>query len=341
MKNITNNQNNIIREKIINFLETIEIGASSTDIAKEIQHNRLTISKYLEVLAAQNIVTQHEFGQSKLWKIADEHKKPNILVVDDEPHVVNLIKLSLASGKFNVFEAYSGNEALNILKKNKMDLIVLDLMMPGMNGYDVCKTVKENPLTSHIHVIILSAKGEIRDKIDGIDVGADDYITKPFDPLELEARINLNLNHPSNKDKHPITKLPSNSLIIDYLKKSINDNNNHNDFSIHSFKILGLEKFALEKGYKKHNELLVLFNRLVENHLFGKNYFMGHTLKNNFVLVGNVKNIEEDIKKGFEKMLPYIDPNFKGLKLDVNMLSYKDISSKNMMPNQVFETICD
>jgi CheY-like chemotaxis protein len=338
VNNITNNQNNNIREKIVDFLKTVEIGASSTDIAKQIQHNRLTVSKYLEVLAAQNMVTQQEFGQSKLWKIADEHKKPNILVVDDEPHVVNLIKLSLASGEFNVFEAYSGREALNILKKNQMDLIVLDLMMPGMTGYDVCKAVKENPLTSHIHIIILSAKGEIKDKIDGIDVGADDYIMKPFDPLELEARINLNLKHSSHKDKHPITKLPSKSMIVDHINKSITSNN---DFNIYGFKILGLEKFALEKGYKKHNELLVLFKRLVENNLIEKEYFMGHTLKNNFVLVGGIKDIDEEIKEGFEKMLPYIDPNFKSLKLDVNMLSMKDISSNNLNSSQIIDQICN
>ena len=117
-----------------------------------------------------------------------------VLIVDDEPHVVNLIKLSLSEDQFNLFEAFSGDKALDIIKKNKVDLVVLDLMMPGMSGFEVCKMIKQNPLTSHIHVIILSAKGEIRDKIDGIEYGADDYMTKPFDPMELVKRIKLNLN---------------------------------------------------------------------------------------------------------------------------------------------------
>lgn len=336
MININNNNNNNIKDKILQFLKTTEFGASSTEISKQIQHNRLTISKYLEVLQAQNLVTQQEVAQAKLWKLTEQQQKPNILVVDDEPHVVNLIKLSLASDKFNIFEAYSGNEALEVLKKNKVDLLVLDLMMPGMSGYEVCKILKENPLTSHIHVIILSAKGEIKDKIDGIDVGADDYITKPFDPLELEARINLNLKHSTQIGKHPITKLPDKNLILEELNKYIAENKY---FNVYNFKLNGLSKFADEKGYKKHNELLVLFQRLINNNTLGQNCFLGHTINNNFVLIGGMKGIDEEVKKAFEKMLPYIDSNFKELKLDVNMLSGKEIQEKNLDFNQVFDKI--
>ena len=122
----------------------------------------------------------------------DERK--NVLIVDDEPHIVNLIKLSLNKDKYDVTGAYSGREALLHIEKNTPDLVVLDLMMPGVNGYELCKALRENSKTRNVPVLTLSAKSQMNDKLHAIDVGADDYMTKPFDPMELVKRIKLNLN---------------------------------------------------------------------------------------------------------------------------------------------------
>ena len=121
-------------------------------------------------------------------------EKKNVLIVDDEPHIVNLIKLSLNKDQYDVTGAYSGREALLHIDKKIPDLVVLDLMMPGVNGYELCKALRENPKTRKIPVLILSAKSQMNDKLHAIDVGADDYMTKPFDPMELVKRIKLNLN---------------------------------------------------------------------------------------------------------------------------------------------------
>ncbi len=340
-----------IKEKIIEFLKTSEIGASSTDIAKNIGHNRITITKYLEVLQAHGLVKPQEVAQAKLWKLVDNAvNKPSLLIVDDEPHVVNLLKLSLSSGNFNIYESLSGSDALEIIKKNKIDLVVLDLMMPGMNGYEVCKLIKENPLTSHIHVIILSAKGELRDKLQGIDVGADDYITKPFDPMEIEARINLSLKHPSTLDKHPVTMLPTKRAIEDHLVNMVvkniecadgNDSNSSNtavssasstDFNVYNFRINNLDKYIEKKGYKKHSDLLVLFKRLLSNNLKQKSSFLGHTMQNNFVVVCNQQALDEDVIKGFEKLMPYLDESSspKSLRLVVDKITSQEIKDTNM-----------
>jgi DNA-binding response OmpR family regulator len=80
------------------------------------------------------------------------------------------------------------------IDKQLPDLVVLDLMMPGVNGYEICKALRENPKTRDVPVLILSAKSQMNDKLHAIDVGADDYMTKPFDPMELVKRIKLNLN---------------------------------------------------------------------------------------------------------------------------------------------------
>lgn len=113
-----------------------------------------------------------------------------ILVVDDEVEITNAIEIYLSSEGYDTLKAYDGIEALNILEKNKVDLVVLDVMMPKLDGVRTIKKIRE---TMEIPVIMLSAKSEDTDKIIGLNMGADDYLTKPFNPLELIARVKSQL----------------------------------------------------------------------------------------------------------------------------------------------------
>ena len=116
--------------------------------------------------------------------------KGRILVVDDEIYIVHILDFSLGMEGYEVLTALDGEQALERLKNDKPDLIVLDIMMPKVDGYEVCRAIKTNPETQHIPVILLSAKGRNVDQKMGFDVGADDYITKPFSPRKLVERIN-------------------------------------------------------------------------------------------------------------------------------------------------------
>ena len=111
----------------------------------------------------------------------------NILVCDDDKEIVNAIEIYLSKEGYNIFKSYNGNEALSILKNNTVHLIILDIMMPIKDGIETLKEIRKN---ESIPVIMLSAKSEDEDKINGLNLGADDYITKPFNPLELIARVN-------------------------------------------------------------------------------------------------------------------------------------------------------
>lgn len=113
-----------------------------------------------------------------------------ILVVDDETEIRDVLRLYLEKEGYEVVEAADGMEALRLLKQEKIDLAILDIMMPGLDGYRVLRNVREE---SNLPVLILSAKGSDSDKILGLDLGADDYITKPFVPLEAVARVKSNL----------------------------------------------------------------------------------------------------------------------------------------------------
>jgi len=131
--------------------------------------------------------------------------KGRILVVDDEIYIVHILDFSLGMEGYEVITALDGEQALEKLKTEKPDLIVLDIMMPKLDGYEVCKAIKSSPETRHIPVILLSAKGRNVDQKLGFDVGADDYITKPFSPRKLVERINQLLGQTVTERPTPST----------------------------------------------------------------------------------------------------------------------------------------
>lgn len=122
-----------------------------------------------------------------LKSLSDTREK--ILLVDEEVDALTALKVALEADGYNVVEALDGFEALSMASSENPDVILLDIMMPGMDGFEVCKRLKSDSQLSTIPVIMLTAKGEINDKVEGLEMGADDYVTKPFNLKELKARI--------------------------------------------------------------------------------------------------------------------------------------------------------
>ena len=112
--------------------------------------------------------------------------KQKILIVDDDKHIAELISLYMMKDGYETEEVYDGREAVKMAESFQPDLILLDLMLPGLDGYQVCTEIRK---TSRVPIIMLTAKGETFDKVLGRELGADDYIVKPFDPKELVARV--------------------------------------------------------------------------------------------------------------------------------------------------------
>ncbi|MEE9508780.1 MAG: response regulator transcription factor [Anaerolineales bacterium] len=117
---------------------------------------------------------------------ATRHSRRSVLVVDDEPRMIHFIRLNLEHDGFQVFEATSGSDALDQMRDNLPDLILLDVMMPDIDGFETLRLIRE---ISTVPVIMLTAKGEEDDKVKGLELGADDYVTKPFSPRELVSRV--------------------------------------------------------------------------------------------------------------------------------------------------------
>ena len=135
-----------------------------------------------------------------------------VLVVDDEKSIVKGIKFSLEQDDMQVDVAYDGEEALSLAKENNYDIILLDIMLPGFTGLEVCQMVRE---FSDVPIIMLTAKGDDMDKILGLEYGADDYITKPFNILEVKARIKAIIRRTAPKPKEAAKVIESGDLKLD------------------------------------------------------------------------------------------------------------------------------
>ena len=187
------------REK--ELLGVVKSGRLTTsEIVARVNMSKVTALKYLESLREKDLVDFEEIGPSKVWFLKKEkgktEKKIKVLVADDDRNVISIIRDSLEPELYEVLEAVNGKEALGMVFAESPDIIVLDIMMPDMDGYRVCQELKEHDSTKKVPIIILSAKAGVDDKLKAIDIGIDDYIVKPFDPRELKARMKMRLKQP-------------------------------------------------------------------------------------------------------------------------------------------------
>ena len=139
----------------------------------------------------------------------------NVLVVDDEKEIADLVEVYLKNENYNVYKSYTSEKAIKYVDSIKLDIAILDIMIQGKNGFEICKYIREKGLK--FPVIMLTAKIEDNDKIKGLTLGADDYITKPFNPLELVARVKSALRRYTiyNNEKEEKNIIEINGLIID------------------------------------------------------------------------------------------------------------------------------
>jgi two-component system alkaline phosphatase synthesis response regulator PhoP len=130
-----------------------------------------------------------------------------ILIVEDEPDIRKLVQYNLVQDHFKVLEAEDGEQALKILKRDKPNLVILDLMLPGLSGLEVCRALREQPETARLPILILTAKAGEADKVIGLEMGADDYLAKPFSPREMLARVRALLRRADSAAPSDTTKL--------------------------------------------------------------------------------------------------------------------------------------
>ncbi len=177
-----------------------------------------------------------------------------ILVVEDENDIVDLIAYHLKQSGFSVIEALDGPSGLDLARKEKPSLIILDLMLPGMSGKDVCRVLKSNPLTQNMPILMLTAKAEEVDRVVGLELGADDYVTKPFSPRELVLRVKAILRRmEAPQEDEKIIRI--NDLLIDIDRHQVSIKKDPIPLTSTEFKLL--VELASNKGRVQTRERLL------------------------------------------------------------------------------------
>jgi diguanylate cyclase (GGDEF)-like protein len=227
-----------------------------------------------------------------------------ILVVEDDFDISNMLRIFFTGQGYQVEVAARGNEALEQCRRKLPDLIVLDIMLPDMNGYDVCTELRTTTRTSHIPIIFLTQKDERSDRIAGLERGADDYITKPFDIEELKLRVrNAIRYHQSKNQTNPVTGLPSGRLIEDQLRQLMRSEG----WGFIQIGIDNYNEFTDAYGFVAGDEVLrfatMILNEVIDEH-GTLDDFIGHTSNESFVVVtksGDIASLVSEIRARFDE----------------------------------------
>ncbi len=212
--------------------------------------------------------------------------KGRILVVEDDFDISNMLRIYFSGQGYDVQVAPRGGDALTLTRKQLPQLIVLDIMLPDMDGYAVCRELRQTTRTSHIPIIFLTQKDERSDKIAGLELGADDYITKPFDIEELKLRVKNAIDRVDReKSMDPRSNLPSSKLIEEQLRELMRTKET---WTYLDLKINNFESFQEVYGFVASTEVLrfvaLLIGEVVDE-LGTPDDFVGHAGNDNFVII--------------------------------------------------------
>ena len=211
--------------------------------------------------------------------------KPRLLIVEDDADIANMLKIYFSGQEFEVDLAPRGSVALDKTRSNLPNLIVLDIMLPDIDGFEVCRILRTNTRTSHVPIIFLTQKDERSDKLQGLELGADDYITKPFDIEELKLRVQRAIARAEQQSlTDPRSGLPSGRLIEEQLRRIIRQDG----WSLMDIRIKHFEPFKEVYGFVAADDVLrfsaMLMSEVVDE-LGTTNDFIGHAGGDNFIIV--------------------------------------------------------
>jgi two-component system, OmpR family, alkaline phosphatase synthesis response regulator PhoP len=177
-----------------------------------------------------------------------------IVLVEDEIDIVNLVSHYLSKEGFTVKPAQDGMKGLKLIKQENPDLAILDLMLPGLDGLEVCKRLRADPKTSRLPIIVLTAKGEEADKIVGLELGADDYVTKPFSPKEFVARVKALLRRSEHREEE-VPSYEYGPILLNIIRHEVKVKSRAVSLTAKEFKLL--EQLLKNKGRVLTREVLL------------------------------------------------------------------------------------
>jgi diguanylate cyclase (GGDEF)-like protein len=209
-----------------------------------------------------------------------------LLVVDDDPFIARLLEIELSAAGYQVRVANDGQQAIDAVAQDAPDLVITDVMMPHVDGFELTRSLRQDPRTATISVIILTARGLSADKLEGFAIGADDYIVKPFDTPELLARVRGVLRRKREmKDESPLTGLPGNNRVHDEIESKVGS---EQDFALLLVDLDRFKAFNDHYGFPRGDKVIVDVAQLMQGvvaELAGDEGFVGHLGGDDFVVV--------------------------------------------------------
>lgn len=225
-----------------------------------------------------------------------------ILVVDDDPDIARFVEVNLRSAGYDVAVAGDGEEALEKAGELRPDLVLLDVMMPRIDGFEVAQRLRRSPQTANTSIIMLTAKALSADKVTGLQAGADDYIIKPFDPIELLARVKGTLRRAKEmRNLSPLTGLPGNIRIQEEIERQVRDDH---DFSVLYTDLDNFKAYNDQKGFVRGDRLIQSTARIIQDAVIefaGTDGFVGHVGGDDFVAVVSPEVSEQVAKRICER----------------------------------------
>jgi len=225
----------------------------------------------------------------------------SILVVDDDPDIARFVEVNLRSAGYDVSVAGDGEEALERAADLRPDLVLLDVMMPRLDGFEVAQRLRKNPQTANTSIIMLTAKALSSDKVTGLQSGADDYIIKPFDPIELLARVKGTLRRAKEmRNLSPLTGLPGNIRIQEEIERQVRE---HHPFAVLYLDLDNFKTYNDKYGFVRGDRLIQGTARMLQDAVmaYDQDGFVGHVGGDDFVAVVLPETAEDVAKRVCER----------------------------------------
>ncbi|HSJ50600.1 MAG TPA: response regulator [Actinomycetota bacterium] len=248
-----------------------------------------------------------------------------ILVVDDDPDIARFVEVNLRSAGYDVSVASDGAEALEKAAALRPDLVLLDVMMPRIDGFEVAQRLRRNPQTSNTSIIMLTAKALSTDKVLGLTAGADDYIIKPFDPIELLARVKGTLRRAKEmRNLSPLTGLPGNIRIQEEIERMVREDL---PLAVLYADLDNFKAYNDQKGFVRGDRLIQATARIIQDAVVefaGADGFVGHVGGDDFVAVVPPEVAEDVAKRVVERFDEEVKEFYEAADLERGYVQIED-----------------
>ncbi len=291
-----------------------------------------------ELERANAIASRSSGGIPTYYMLQEKQVLRRIMIVEDEKNINKLMALSIGK-EFDITQIYDGTEALRRIKFEKPDLVVLDLMLPGVDGLEICQQIKRNSNLRDTIVIIVSAMDATSNRFKGIKYGADYYIKKPFEPGELRSLVTIFLKK-KGKKFDPLIDLPNEDKISDAVEKALKAK--EKDYEIGRIRVDGLAGLAEKFGNQSGITILRLVSQLLQDKVkeSGSDLFVGFLNGDDFVIAGerrSVNKVAANIQSEFTAVLPFIyqSEGYKPIELGIDDIYGADKPRLSLVYNTI------